>query len=56
MMVDMLAGDAAKNVLKDALQDLMVMCQHVRGTFDTAVTDFSGNKGVEAMDIDLNKK
>ncbi|CAN6349179.1 unnamed protein product, partial [Urochloa humidicola] len=48
-------GDPAKDVLKDALQDLMVMCQHIRGTFDTAVADFRENKP-EAMDIDLNKK
>ncbi|CAN6357887.1 unnamed protein product, partial [Urochloa humidicola] len=48
-------GDPAKDVLKDALQDLMVMCQHIRGTFDTAVADFRGNKS-EDMDIDLNKK
>lgn len=56
MMVDMLAGDPAKDVLKDALQDLMVKCQHIRGTLDTAVADFRGNKPAEAMDIDLNKK
>lgn len=56
MLVDILAGDPAKDVLKDALQDLMVMCQHIRGTFDTAVADFQGNKPAEAMDIDLNKK
>ncbi|OEL30020.1 hypothetical protein BAE44_0008960 [Dichanthelium oligosanthes] len=49
-------GDPAKDVLKDALQDLMVMCQHIRGTFDTRVADFRGNKPAEAMDIDLNKK
>ncbi|CAN6164980.1 unnamed protein product, partial [Urochloa humidicola] len=47
--------DPAKDVLKDALQDQMVMCQHIRGTFDTAVADFRGNKP-EDMDIDLNKK
>jgi hypothetical protein len=29
----LLAGDPAKDVLKDALQDLMVMCRHIRGTF-----------------------
>ncbi|XP_039802439.1 DNA-directed RNA polymerases I and III subunit RPAC2-like isoform X1 [Panicum virgatum] len=49
-------GDPAKDVLKDSLQDLMVMCQHIRGTFDTAVADFRGNKPADAMDIDLNKK
>jgi DNA-directed RNA polymerases I and III subunit RPAC2 len=48
----MCAGDPAKDVLKDSLQDLMVMCQNVRGTFDTAVAEFRRN----AMDIDLSKK
>ncbi|XP_006858524.2 DNA-directed RNA polymerases I and III subunit RPAC2 isoform X2 [Amborella trichopoda] len=40
-------GDPAKDVFKDALQDLMSMCQHVRGTFDKAVIDFKkkGAKG-----------
>uniref|UniRef100_A0A0E0MDX2 DNA-directed RNA polymerases I and III subunit RPAC2 n=1 Tax=Oryza punctata TaxID=4537 RepID=A0A0E0MDX2_ORYPU len=33
-------GDPANDVFKDALQDLIVMCQHVRGTFDNAVVDF----------------
>jgi len=56
MLMDMFAGDPAKDVLKDSLQDLMVMCQHIRGTFDTAVADFRGNKPADAMDIDLNKK
>jgi len=37
-------GDPAKDVLKDALQDLMVMCQHVRGTFDNAVTNHRAEK------------
>ncbi|KAG8051262.1 hypothetical protein GUJ93_ZPchr0009g475 [Zizania palustris] len=49
-------GDPAKDVLKDSLQDLMIMCQHVRGTFDNAVSDFRQNKTAEGMDIDLNKK
>ncbi|KAK4777678.1 hypothetical protein SAY87_017865 [Trapa incisa] len=33
-------GDPAREVLKDACQDLMQMCQHVRSTFDNAVADF----------------
>ncbi|KAJ7980786.1 DNA-directed RNA polymerases I and III subunit like [Quillaja saponaria] len=33
-------GDPAREVLKDACQDLMFMCQHVRNTFDKAVDDF----------------
>uniref|UniRef100_A0A0E0MKI5 DNA-directed RNA polymerases I and III subunit RPAC2 n=1 Tax=Oryza punctata TaxID=4537 RepID=A0A0E0MKI5_ORYPU len=48
-------GDPAKDVLKDSLQDLMLMCQHVRGTFDTAVTDFRRNNPT-GMNIDQNKK
>ncbi|KAF8699763.1 hypothetical protein HU200_034641 [Digitaria exilis] len=45
-------GDPAKDVLKDALQDLMVMCQHVRGTFDNAVADHRAKKPAQQMDID----
>ncbi|XP_047049180.1 DNA-directed RNA polymerases I and III subunit RPAC2-like [Lolium rigidum] len=48
-------GDPAKDVMVDALQDLMVMCQHARGTFDTAVVDFRSKQPAERMDIDLNK-
>ncbi|KAK7266755.1 hypothetical protein RIF29_19409 [Crotalaria pallida] len=33
-------GDPAREVLKDGCQDLMLMCQHVRSTFDKAVIDF----------------
>nr|CAD1824551.1 unnamed protein product [Ananas comosus var. bracteatus] len=33
-------GDPAKDVLKDGLQDLMVMCQHVTTTFENAVAEF----------------
>ncbi|KAK3119961.1 hypothetical protein QOZ80_9AG0678620 [Eleusine coracana subsp. coracana] len=49
-------GDPAKDVLKDALQDLMVMCQHIRGTFDNAVADHRANKSAEQMDIDAKQK
>ncbi|GJN28071.1 hypothetical protein PR202_gb16152 [Eleusine coracana subsp. coracana] len=52
----LLAGDPAKDVLKDALQDLMVMCQHIRGTFDNAVADHRANKSAEQMDIDPKQK
>ncbi|KAG2561404.1 DNA-directed RNA polymerases I and III subunit RPAC2-like isoform X2 [Panicum virgatum] len=45
-------GDPAKDVLKDALQDLMVMCQHVRGTFDNAVANHRAKKPAEQMVID----
>ncbi|XP_043697944.1 DNA-directed RNA polymerases I and III subunit RPAC2 [Telopea speciosissima] len=44
-------GDPAKEVLKDALQDLMGMAQHVRTTFDKAVVDFKTSEPVKAMNI-----
>jgi hypothetical protein len=43
-------GDPAREVLNDACQDLMLMCQHVRSTFDKAVNDFKINKTGEDMD------
>ncbi|KAL3520679.1 hypothetical protein ACH5RR_018828 [Cinchona calisaya] len=46
-------GDPASEVLKDSCQDLMLMCQHVRSTFDQAVIDFKNQKILEAMDIKL---
>uniref|UniRef100_A0ACD5X4C7 Uncharacterized protein n=1 Tax=Avena sativa TaxID=4498 RepID=A0ACD5X4C7_AVESA len=49
-------GDPAKDVMKDALQDLMVMGQHVRGTFDKAVADFKSNKPAEQMEVDSNQQ
>ncbi|XP_074560835.1 uncharacterized protein LOC141817039 [Curcuma longa] len=33
-------GDPAKDVLKDALENLTQMCQHVRSTFRETVDDF----------------
>ncbi|XP_039173534.1 DNA-directed RNA polymerases I and III subunit RPAC2-like [Eucalyptus grandis] len=33
-------GEPAREVLKNACQDLMLMCQHIRGTFDKAVNDY----------------
>ncbi|KAK3010907.1 hypothetical protein RJ639_012631 [Escallonia herrerae] len=33
-------GDPASEVFKDSCQDLMLICQHVRSTFDHAVTNF----------------
>ncbi|PVH34036.1 hypothetical protein PAHAL_8G122000 [Panicum hallii] len=45
-------GDPAKDVLKDALQDLMVMCQHVRGIFDIAVANHRAKKPAEQIDVD----
>ncbi|KAK1373730.1 DNA-directed RNA polymerases I and III subunit RPAC2 [Heracleum sosnowskyi] len=44
-------GDPASEVLRDSCQDLMLMCQHIRGTFDQAVLDFTNEKGLEDMDI-----
>ncbi|KAK4286556.1 hypothetical protein QN277_003097 [Acacia crassicarpa] len=44
-------GDPAREVLKDACQDLMLMCQHVRSTFDKSVNDFKMSKTVKDMDI-----
>lgn len=34
------AGEPAREVLKDACQNLMLICQHVRSTFDNSVADF----------------
>ncbi|KAK9158947.1 hypothetical protein Scep_005521 [Stephania cephalantha] len=44
-------GAPASEVLKDAVQDLMVMCQHVRDTFDKAVVDSKVSGSVKAMKI-----
>ncbi|KAH7542330.1 hypothetical protein FEM48_Zijuj02G0062100 [Ziziphus jujuba var. spinosa] len=41
----------AKDVLKDACQDLMLMCHHVRSTFDKAVGDFKISQTVKDMHI-----
>ncbi|KAL4587673.1 hypothetical protein LXL04_000545 [Taraxacum kok-saghyz] len=41
-------GDPAKEVLKDSCQDLMMICQHVRSTFDQAVADFKNNQSSES--------
>ncbi|CAJ1837876.1 unnamed protein product [Sphenostylis stenocarpa] len=46
-------GDPAREVLTDACQDLMLMCQHVRSTFDKAVSDFKISKaGKDKMDVE----
>ncbi|KAH9321056.1 hypothetical protein KI387_015695, partial [Taxus chinensis] len=42
-------GDPAKDVLKDALQDLMLMCRHVRSTFDREVEGFKATEGLKEM-------
>ncbi|KAK8913798.1 hypothetical protein KSP39_PZI023761 [Platanthera zijinensis] len=45
-------GDAAKDVLKDSLQDLILMCQHVRFTFDHSVSDFILSPSYQEMNTD----
>ncbi|CAL5424488.1 unnamed protein product [Camellia sinensis] len=45
-------GDPASEVLKDACQDLMLVCQHVRSTFDQAVADFKKALALATMDTD----
>ncbi|KAG4128791.1 hypothetical protein ERO13_D09G041300v2 [Gossypium hirsutum] len=45
-------GDLAREVLKDACQNLMLMCRHVRCTFDKDVEDFKASNAVKAMKID----
>ncbi|KAL2559942.1 RNA polymerase 14 kDa subunit [Forsythia ovata] len=45
-------GDQASEVLKDSCQDLMLICQHVRSTFDQAVVEFKNKKGLDAMNIE----
>lgn len=42
--------DPAKEVLKDAHQDLINMCQHVRGNFDKAKSNL---RKMETMNIDF---
>ncbi|KAK4363742.1 hypothetical protein RND71_018983 [Anisodus tanguticus] len=44
-------GDPAREVLNDSSQDLMLICEHVRGTFDQAVLKFKTGKGLSTMDI-----
>ncbi|KAL4610739.1 hypothetical protein ACB092_08G073200 [Castanea dentata] len=47
-------GAPAREVLKDACQDLMMMCQHVRSTLDVAVADFKlRNPPKEDEDTDM---
>ncbi|KAH7663776.1 DNA-directed RNA polymerase protein [Dioscorea alata] len=48
-------GDPAKDVLKDALQNLMLMCKHVRTTFDDTVNDFRATEKVEHIDINSDR-
>ncbi|XP_073277516.1 uncharacterized protein [Primulina huaijiensis] len=45
-------GDSAREVLKDSCQDLMLMCGHVRSTFDQAITEFKNNRDLKSMKIE----
>uniref|UniRef100_A0A0D6R8P0 DNA-directed RNA polymerases I and III subunit RPAC2 n=1 Tax=Araucaria cunninghamii TaxID=56994 RepID=A0A0D6R8P0_ARACU len=49
-------GAPAKDVLKDALQDLMFMCQHVRGTFDGVVEGFRATEGLKGMSTESDHR
>ncbi|XP_023522054.1 DNA-directed RNA polymerases I and III subunit RPAC2 [Cucurbita pepo subsp. pepo] len=44
-------GDPAREVLKDACQNLMAVCQHVRNTLDKAVLDHKLTKPVGDINI-----
>ncbi|XP_022970382.1 DNA-directed RNA polymerases I and III subunit RPAC2-like [Cucurbita maxima] len=43
--------DPAREVLKDACQNFMVVCHHVRNTFDKAVLDFKPTNPVGNINI-----
>lgn len=45
------AGVPARDVLKDALNDLTAMNQHVMNTFDRAVERFKANQGMTELSI-----
>eukprot|EP00252_Welwitschia_mirabilis_P025385 TRINITY_DN789_c0_g1_i1.p1 TRINITY_DN789_c0_g1~~TRINITY_DN789_c0_g1_i1.p1 ORF type:complete len:105 (+),score=23.77 TRINITY_DN789_c0_g1_i1:249-563(+) len=45
-------GDPAKDVLKDSLQDLMAICQHVQQTFVKAVEAYKATHNVNKMESD----
>ena len=45
------AGAPARDVLKDALNDLMAMNQHVMTTFDRAVERFKANQGMTELSM-----
>lgn len=46
------AGDAANEVLKDSCQDLMLICQHARKTFEQVVQDFKNEQALEVMNME----
>lgn len=45
-------GASAKNVLKEALTDLMERCKHVQDTFDKSVTGFKATQSTNEMKVD----
>ncbi|CAI9091060.1 OLC1v1025979C1 [Oldenlandia corymbosa var. corymbosa] len=45
-------GDRAREVLKDACEDLMSRSQHIRSTFEQAVADYKNQQGPKPMDSD----
>ncbi|KAH0462150.1 hypothetical protein IEQ34_009725 [Dendrobium chrysotoxum] len=42
-------GDSAKDVLKESFQDLILVCQHVRSTFEKSVADFKSTPSHQEM-------
>ncbi|KAF5939568.1 hypothetical protein HYC85_023827 [Camellia sinensis] len=48
-------GDPASEVLKDACQDLMLVCQHVRSTFDQAVADLKRRKLLQPWTLTIKE-
>ncbi|KAF3676797.1 hypothetical protein CQW23_27334 [Capsicum baccatum] len=44
-------GDPAREVLNDSCQDLMLICENVRDTFNKATSKFKTEKGLSSMDI-----
>ncbi|CAH2060136.1 unnamed protein product [Thlaspi arvense] len=53
-------GDPAREVLKDACQELMIMNRHVRSVFDKAVAEFKAEqeqkkqREIDSMDIETH--
>ncbi|XP_015057324.1 DNA-directed RNA polymerases I and III subunit RPAC2-like [Solanum pennellii] len=44
-------GDPAREVLNDSCQDLMLICENVRETFEKAILKFKTEGGLSSMDI-----
>ncbi|KAL2610407.1 hypothetical protein R1flu_028980 [Riccia fluitans] len=47
-------GPSARSVLKESLQDLISVCEHVRVTFDKAVDDEKALQGVREMSVGVS--